>query len=156
MLCADEPYITDDFASTAEALQAAVKASTSLPVHATLLPVRTVGVQGDGRTYSYLAALSLPNEPNDAWPELLALAKLLPGLVHKVRRRPEHTPRSATSRRKREHTPRSATAQSKRRTLPLTRCFPYSPLDATSPHEYAHSCPLRYWCVVNRSTELSS
>ena len=43
-------------------------------------------MQGDGRSYSYLAALTLPTPPNDAWPALLALAKLIPGKVHQVNR----------------------------------------------------------------------
>lgn len=61
--------------------------STPLPVHPVLLPVRTVGVQGDGRSYSYLAALTLPTPPDaETWPQLLALAKLIPGRVHKVNR----------------------------------------------------------------------
>ena len=46
--------------------------------------MRTVVVQGDGRSYSYLAALTLPHEPKEAWPQLLELAKQLPGRVHKV------------------------------------------------------------------------
>ena len=51
---------------------------------ATLLPVRTVGVQGDGRTYSYVAMLTTPNDPN--WSTLLTLARLIPRVCHSVNR----------------------------------------------------------------------
>ena len=43
-------------------------------IRATLVPVQTVGVQGDGRSYSYLCALS--GEMN--WDHLFFLAKLIP------------------------------------------------------------------------------
>ena len=49
--------------------------------------MRTVGVQGDGRSYSYLCALTLAEPPTAArWPELLQLSKVLPGSVHQVNR----------------------------------------------------------------------
>merc|ERR1719502_1868026 len=79
LLCADEPYLTADFDATQAALVAACAEHSSLPVQPVLLPVRTVGVQGDGRSYSYLAALTLPTPPDEHWPELLALAKQIPG-----------------------------------------------------------------------------
>ena len=60
ILCADEPYVTDSFDATLAELAAVCKAQTSLPVKPLLLPVRTVGVQGDGRSYSYLAASPSP------------------------------------------------------------------------------------------------
>ena len=86
VLCADEPYLTQSFDETQAQLVAACKESTSLPIQPVLLPVRTVGVQGDGRSYSYLAALTLPNAPDEAWPELLNLAKVIPGKIHNVNR----------------------------------------------------------------------
>ena len=86
LLCADEPYITSSFDATQAALVKAVSESTSLPVKPVLLPVRTVGVQGDGRSYSYLAALTLAGSPSDCWPELLELAKVIPGKVHQINR----------------------------------------------------------------------
>ncbi len=43
-------------------------------IFVTLVPVQTVGVQGDGRSYSYLCALS--GEEN--WPNLFFLAKPIP------------------------------------------------------------------------------
>lgn len=43
-------------------------------VSATLVPIQTVGVQGDGRSYSYLVALSGTRN----WTNLFFLAKLIP------------------------------------------------------------------------------
>lgn len=78
VLCADEPFITDTFAQVDTALQnfATDEMSTAL------LPVRTVGVQGDGRTYSYLAALSGEAD----WENLFEVAKRIPRQVHQVNR----------------------------------------------------------------------
>jgi len=44
----------------------------------TLLPIKTVGVQGDCRTYSYVAALSSDDEP--CWESLMQFAKIIPKL----------------------------------------------------------------------------
>eukprot|EP00117_Sycon_ciliatum_P007550 scpid68988/ scgid3444/ GMP synthase [glutamine-hydrolyzing]; GMP synthetase; Glutamine amidotransferase len=49
-----------------------------------LLPIRTVGVQGDCRTYSFVAALSSDEAP--AWTSLMWLAKLIPRICHSVNR----------------------------------------------------------------------
>eukprot|EP00040_Diaphanoeca_grandis_P039898 m.260530 g.260530 ORF g.260530 m.260530 type:complete len:666 (-) comp40042_c0_seq1:394-2391(-) len=52
---------------------------------ATTLPVLTVGVQGDGRTYSYAVAVTC--EAKDTpWDALLKFAKLVPRICHKVNR----------------------------------------------------------------------
>ncbi|XP_065835881.1 GMP synthase [glutamine-hydrolyzing]-like [Oscarella lobularis] len=50
-----------------------------------LLPIRSVGVQGDGRTYSYVAALSVAVASPD-WSALIRLAKIIPRVVHRVNR----------------------------------------------------------------------
>ena len=87
VLCADAPYVTPDHASVAAALQSACAgAACGLPVSAHLLPCRTVGVQGDGRSYSYLAGLSLAGAPDAHWEALFAVAKAIPGTVHQVNR----------------------------------------------------------------------
>jgi len=57
---------------------------TTEDCHSTLLPCRTVGVQGDARSYSNLCALSTRSAPN--WPDLLALAKDLPKAVKAINR----------------------------------------------------------------------
>jgi len=51
-------------------------------IAATLVPIQTVGVQGDGRSYSYLAALSGEAD----WDELFFLAKLIPKICHNINR----------------------------------------------------------------------
>jgi len=45
----------------------------------TLLPIKTVGVQGDCRTYRYVAALSSEDD-NPCWASLVKLAKIIPKL----------------------------------------------------------------------------
>ncbi|KPA85592.1 putative GMP synthase putativeglutamine amidotransferase [Leptomonas pyrrhocoris] len=54
---------------------------------ACVLPVRTVGVQGDGRTYAYAAALSMQAFPRaEQWQTLMHLAKVIPKTAHAVNR----------------------------------------------------------------------
>ena len=78
LLCAKEPYMNDDFQQVTEDL--AKHATESIKT--TLLPVRTVGVQGDDRTLSYLAALS----GEEDWPTLKKIAREIPKSVHGVNR----------------------------------------------------------------------
>ena len=55
---------------------------------ATLLPIRTVGVQGDCRTYSYAVGISCPKEQLSAveWNDLMYFAKLIPRVCHNINR----------------------------------------------------------------------
>ncbi|MBU2560684.1 MAG: glutamine-hydrolyzing GMP synthase [Nanoarchaeota archaeon] len=78
ILCAEEPYITDEF----EDINAQLHAFSTLGVTATLLPVRTVGVQGDGRSYSYLAGLSGAKD----WRHLMQIAREIPKAIHRINR----------------------------------------------------------------------
>nr|CAB3249850.1 GMP synthase [glutamine-hydrolyzing] [Phallusia mammillata] len=55
------------------------------PMKATLLPIKTVGVQGDCRTYGYVVGLSSNNEKPD-WEVLFFLAKMIPRICHSVNR----------------------------------------------------------------------
>jgi GMP synthase (glutamine-hydrolysing) len=67
-------------------------------ISAHLLPVKTVGVQGDGRSYKFLCALYWDNPEADPrnpdsyyfdqppWEDLFALAKLLPKIYHNINR----------------------------------------------------------------------
>eukprot|EP00049_Salpingoeca_infusionum_P022459 m.6880 g.6880 ORF g.6880 m.6880 type:complete len:654 (-) comp5201_c0_seq2:135-2096(-) len=109
MLCTTEPYMCSDFEDTAVLLQAVVsgacddasvleKAHAAIHAHAhggveihhkglssVLLPIRTVGVQGDGRTYSYAACIFC-SEAKPDWRNLIELAKLVPQVCHNVNR----------------------------------------------------------------------
>mmetsp|Transcript_41439 Transcript_41439/g.125469 ORF Transcript_41439/g.125469 Transcript_41439/m.125469 type:complete len:625 (-) Transcript_41439:53-1927(-) len=78
LLCADGAFMKDDFENVAAEL---AKHATST-IKTTLLPVRTVGVQGDDRTLSYLAALS----GEEDWPTLQRIARAIPKSVHGVNR----------------------------------------------------------------------
>uniref|UniRef100_A0A0R3S626 GMP synthase (glutamine-hydrolyzing) n=1 Tax=Elaeophora elaphi TaxID=1147741 RepID=A0A0R3S626_9BILA len=51
----------------------------------TLLPVQSVGVQGDGRSYAYVAALSTNARPIP-WVLLERLARIIPRLLHNINR----------------------------------------------------------------------
>ncbi len=78
LLCAREPYMTASFQPLSEALEQ----FNDCDISAHLLPVRTVGAQGDGRSYSYLAALSGKAD----WPRLLEKARSIPKQLHDVNR----------------------------------------------------------------------
>lgn len=113
VICQDEAYITDMFTQTNMILgtiatyytcvqtgNAAVKLiqdctsqleqefllsfTGSISLSAILLPIYSVGVQGDSRTYSYVAALSSDQPP--VWSELVVLAKLIPRICHSINR----------------------------------------------------------------------
>ncbi|XP_049848495.1 GMP synthase [glutamine-hydrolyzing]-like isoform X2 [Schistocerca gregaria] len=51
-----------------------------------LLPILTVGVQGDARTYKHVCAISSDGHETPRWSELFSLAKLLPKLYHDINR----------------------------------------------------------------------
>ncbi|KAL7534119.1 hypothetical protein ACHAWF_004736 [Thalassiosira exigua] len=78
LLCAERAYRRDDFDKVAGDLS---KHATK-GIKTTLLPVRTVGVQGDDRTLSYLAALS----GEEDWATLREIARAIPKSVHGVNR----------------------------------------------------------------------
>lgn len=89
ILCTKSPYVTPSDSSIVESLQSYATKN----VHVSLLGVRTVGVQGDGRTYSGLACLSSTaawnqshphHQPN--WHTLFHIAKEIPKKVHGVNR----------------------------------------------------------------------
>ncbi|XP_030842450.1 GMP synthase [glutamine-hydrolyzing] [Strongylocentrotus purpuratus] len=114
VICADEPYIGKDFSETNILLRLLVNYAESMDkphalaskissamssdeidqlititskvrLASTLLPIKSVGVQGDGRTYSYVAGLSSDEESPD-WESIMQLSKLIPKICHSVNR----------------------------------------------------------------------
>lgn len=51
---------------------------------ATLLPIRSVGVQGDCRSYNYVVGISCEKEPD--WGDLGLIARIIPKVCHNVNR----------------------------------------------------------------------
>ncbi|CAL8147628.1 unnamed protein product [Orchesella dallaii] len=113
VICATEPYMENDFAETQVLVRLMVEYHSMLQkghallnrveggcspeereklqaisakqqLRSTLLPIRSVGVQGDKRSYSYVAAISSEGQPD--WDELSFLARILPKVCHSVNR----------------------------------------------------------------------
>ncbi|KAF7635196.1 hypothetical protein Mgra_00005310 [Meloidogyne graminicola] len=86
ILCAEGPFIDEHFDATQNQLRSIVS-NFSPNFDCILLPIKSVGVQGDRRSYSYVAALSFckKNEPIP-WDKIHYLAKLLPNEVKNVNR----------------------------------------------------------------------
>lgn len=113
VLCADEAFIEKDFSETQtvvnlivnyakkveqkHALLGRVRSATTKEqqeelqrissisqIAATVLPIRSVGVQGDKRSYSYVVGLSSEVEPN--WQDILFLAQMIPRILHNINR----------------------------------------------------------------------
>lgn len=113
ILCADDAYIEKDFSETQVVVKLIVdysqkmkkdhallsrvsgvaskeeqdelcRISSSIELSATVLPIRSVGVQGDKRTYNYVVGLSSETQPN--WQDMLFLAQLIPRILHNVNR----------------------------------------------------------------------
>jgi GMP synthase (glutamine-hydrolysing) len=66
-----------------------IKSATKMPLSFTVLPVRTVGVQGDCRSYKAAIALSLPDGTDVAaidWKALFQIARQIPSEVPNVSR----------------------------------------------------------------------
>lgn len=58
--------------------------ATSIKYNATLLPIRTVGVQGDARSYNYCVGISCEKDPN--WEHLTFFSRIIPQVCHSVNR----------------------------------------------------------------------
>ncbi|CEF62535.1 GMP synthase [glutamine-hydrolyzing] [Strongyloides ratti] len=114
IICADKPFDEGHFQSTNELLQNVMSLAKCtkdelnnnytdiirlihhrdleillnplcLEFKAILLPIRTVGVQGDTRTYSYVVALSSSSK-NIPWDLLKSLAKIIPSIIQRINR----------------------------------------------------------------------
>ncbi|KFO27916.1 GMP synthase [glutamine-hydrolyzing] [Fukomys damarensis] len=113
VICAEEPYICKDFPETNNILKIVADFSASVKkphtllqrvkactteedqeklmqitslhsLNAFLLPIKTVGVQGDCRSYSYVCGISSKDEPD--WESLVFLARLIPRMCHNINR----------------------------------------------------------------------
>eukprot|EP01059_Diplonema_ambulator_P020516 TRINITY_DN34331_c0_g1_i1.p1 TRINITY_DN34331_c0_g1~~TRINITY_DN34331_c0_g1_i1.p1 ORF type:complete len:679 (+),score=282.49 TRINITY_DN34331_c0_g1_i1:45-2039(+) len=105
LICAEEPFICDNFDAVNRMLKELVNIESASAevvkrvksafgdnleplknsnLAATILPFKTVGVQGDGRTYSYLCSLSSNEKPN--WQQLFVFARLIPKVCHAINR----------------------------------------------------------------------
>lgn len=77
IICAQKPFVGDGISD----LQAQVD-NFSRAFSSHLLPVRSVGVQGDGRSYKHVVALTGPKD----WAAAFELARRIPRKVHGVSR----------------------------------------------------------------------
>uniref|UniRef100_A0A7E4W2E9 GMP synthase (glutamine-hydrolyzing) n=1 Tax=Panagrellus redivivus TaxID=6233 RepID=A0A7E4W2E9_PANRE len=84
ILCANQAFFDNTFEETATKVQKIVDEFGD-GMKATLLPVKSVGVQGDCRSYSYVVALSTDESPIP-WTIIDKIAKKLPNRVHNVNR----------------------------------------------------------------------
>ncbi|TSK38418.1 GMP synthase [glutamine-hydrolyzing] [Bagarius yarrelli] len=113
VICADEPYVCKDFAETNNILKIITDFSASVKkphtllqrvkscisdeeeeklmqitslhsLNAFLLPIKTVGVQGDARSYSYVCGVTSKEAPH--WESLMFLARLIPRICHTINR----------------------------------------------------------------------
>ncbi|MDB5185926.1 MAG: hypothetical protein JWL85_449, partial [Candidatus Saccharibacteria bacterium] len=82
VLCTETSYREPNHDELQTQLDSFLKKSGYSKYRTHLLPVRTVGVQGDGRSYRYLAGIEGPSN----WPELIAMARAIPNNNHAVNR----------------------------------------------------------------------
>lgn len=115
ILCADDAYIEKDFSETQVVVKLIVdyaekvkknhallnrvsgvttkeeqeelcRISSAMDLSATVLPIRSVGVQGDKRSYNYVVGLSSLTHQQPNWQDMIFLAKLIPRILHNVNR----------------------------------------------------------------------
>lgn len=115
ILCADDAYIEKDFSETQVVVKLIVdyaekvkknhallnrvsgvtskeeqdelcRISSAMDLSATVLPIRSVGVQGDKRSYAYVVGLSSLTQTQPNWQDMIFLAKLIPRILHNVNR----------------------------------------------------------------------
>ncbi|GIY84794.1 GMP synthase [Caerostris darwini] len=114
VICSDEPFMDKSFSETSVLIKVIIEYATSVvkkhalvnkvkdctteeeqafltavsskyKLKSTLLPIKSVGVQGDQRTYSYVVGLST-DESITEWEDLMTVAKIIPRVCHNVNR----------------------------------------------------------------------
>ncbi len=89
IICTEKPYLTEDF----EKIEEKLKTFETKNLEFGLIPIQTVGVQGDGRTYNYLAGMYPKNNLEGLdkiseidWKEAIKLAREIPKKIHQINR----------------------------------------------------------------------
>jgi len=82
IICAEKPYLTNTYDEANHQLKALAQEAG---LEAALLPVQSVGVQGDSRSYRYVAALK-GDLSRLGWDEIRALAQKIPNRIHQINR----------------------------------------------------------------------
>lgn len=82
VICAEQPYLTDDYYETNRQLKTLAQEAN---MEAVLLPVQSVGVQGDSRSYRYVAALK-GDLTRLSWSDIRSLAQKIPNRLHAINR----------------------------------------------------------------------
>ncbi|CAB4055823.1 guaA [Lepeophtheirus salmonis] len=93
IICQVEPYMERDFSETQVLCRLVLnfhdinklsEITSRQKFNATLLPIRTVGIQGDCRTYSYAVGISSEKSPD--WHDLMYFARIIPRVCHNINR----------------------------------------------------------------------
>jgi len=79
ILCVDKLYITENY----DKINKDLNQFRTENINLTLLPIRTVGIQGDTRSYSYAVGISGSIK---SWDILFELAHQIPKTIHKINR----------------------------------------------------------------------
>ena len=79
ILCSEKAFMDENYEEVKDKLNLICKEKN---VRCLLLPIKTVGVQGDGRTYSYAAAINGELE----WSNFFEVAKEITRSIHKINR----------------------------------------------------------------------
>lgn len=82
VICADKPYREPEHDRLQAELDTFVRTLGYNEFQADLLPIQTVGVQGDGRSYKYIAGISGPAD----WKKLSRLAAVIPNHNQSINR----------------------------------------------------------------------
>jgi GMP synthase (glutamine-hydrolysing) len=82
VICSEAPFKLDNHEQLQTNLDSFLLTSGFPDFIANLLPIQTVGVQGDGRSYKYLCAVTGPTD----WKKLYELALLIPNHNHSINR----------------------------------------------------------------------